>query len=264
MYQLCIIAWSMVYQAMTQSWPHQINLPPFNHPSNSDSCHPQSMFQFQKIPQMEFVQVSSRLLTKSDLDSHQLFPLPPWPRLSGRLGWEVDRMMRTFYSNCPAAVQNVDLPHPISEWDHIPLRQLSKSPSVSNKFSSSSSNSSTSHHLGNLQDIISTGNCGLTIELGKVQDQLHNITKLMTTMSSKIQGLRIVVRQQREEIRALKTDDSYTRFWRRRPYARTYSITQIPQTLTRNWTFVKVHSMYILFWLDCVKYCLFWISNDFF
>lgn len=135
----------------------------------------------------------------------------------------------------PTAIsQEVDTTHPASELDHIPPRQLSKSPSSVSKKSSSFFSSSSCHHLENLQDIISTGNCGLTIELGKVQDQLHNLTNLMTTMSSQIKGLRNVVRQQGEEIRALKTNDSYTRFGIRRPYARTCSRSQRPQTPMRN------------------------------
>ncbi|VDI59527.1 Hypothetical predicted protein [Mytilus galloprovincialis] len=80
----------------------------------------------------------------------------------------------------------------------------------------------------------STGNCGLTVEEGKVLDQLRNLTNLVTTMSSQIQGLR----QQGEKIRALKTDcrcyDSCTRFGSRRPYARTYIRSHRPQTPMRN------------------------------
>ncbi|CAC5364720.1 unnamed protein product [Mytilus coruscus] len=74
----------------------------------------------------------------------------------------------------------------------------------------------------------------LTIEVGKVQDQLRNLTNLMTTMSSQVQGLRSVVRQQGEEIRALKADcrcqGSFTRFGRRKPYSRSSSRSQRPQT----------------------------------
>ncbi|CAC5401667.1 unnamed protein product [Mytilus coruscus] len=189
-------------------------------------------------------QVSIRLLTDSDLDSSFSFlrsppasPLVSTPSLATPIreiilkdSQDDEDILKQLL---PAtALQEVDFTHPACEWDHVPLRHSSKSVSKKSSYSSSSSNS-TRHHLENLQNIITSNNCSLTFEVGKVQDQLRNLTNLMTTMSSQVQGLRSVVRQQGEEIRALKADcrcqDSFTRFGRR-PYSRSYSRSQRPQT----------------------------------
>ncbi|CAG2206645.1 unnamed protein product [Mytilus edulis] len=67
---ICTHLLQMVHQAMMQNWPHQ-NLTPFNHPSDLDRCHPQSMFQFQKSPQIKAViprpsEKNEKLNTASD------------------------------------------------------------------------------------------------------------------------------------------------------------------------------------------------------
>ncbi|VDI77132.1 Hypothetical predicted protein [Mytilus galloprovincialis] len=223
-------------------------------PSPQDFTVPVECQHYGPVPEpMEVVQevleqASTQLLTDSDLDSSFSFlrsqptsPLVSTPSLATPVR---EVMLRERQDDedilqqlLPAAIPlEIDLTHPASEWDHIPLRQQSKSPSLPKESSSSSSSSSSStcHHLENLQEIISTGNCGLTVEVGKVQDQLRNLTNLVTTMSAQIQGLRSVVRQQGEEIRGLKSDDSFTRFGRRRPYGYTYSRSQRPQTPWRN------------------------------
>ncbi|CAC5395525.1 unnamed protein product [Mytilus coruscus] len=219
-------------------------LPPmrFGHLSSPEYIAEESPME---VVQEVLEQVSTRLLTDSDLDSSFSFlrsppasPLVSTPSLATPIreiilkdSQDDEDILKQLL---PAtALQEVDFKHPACEWDHVPLRQSSKSVSKKSS-SSSSSSSSTCHHLENLQNIITSNNCSLTIEVGKVQDQLRNLTDLMTTMSSQVQGLRSVVRQQGEEIRALKRDcrcqDSFTRFGRRRPYSRSYSRSQRPQT----------------------------------
>ncbi|CAG2214648.1 unnamed protein product [Mytilus edulis] len=153
-------------------------------PSPQDFTVPVECQHYGPVPEpMEVVQevleqASTQLLTDSDLDSSFSFlrsqptsQLVSTPSLATPVR---EVMLRERQDDedilqqlLPVAIPlEINLTHPTSEWDHILLRQQSKSPSLPRKSfsSSSSSSSSTCHHLENIQEIISTGNCGLTVE----------------------------------------------------------------------------------------------------
>ncbi|CAG2192491.1 unnamed protein product [Mytilus edulis] len=150
-------------------------------PSPQDFTVPVECQHYGPVPEpMEVVQevleqASTQLLTDSDLDSSFSFlrsqptsQLVSTPSLATPVR---EVMLRERQDDedilqqlLPVAIPlEINLTHPTSEWDHILLRQQSKSPSLPRK-SFSSSSSSTCHHLENIQEIISTGNCGLTVE----------------------------------------------------------------------------------------------------
>ncbi|CAC5394757.1 unnamed protein product [Mytilus coruscus] len=113
-----------------------------------------------EVEQEVLEQVSTRILTDSDLDSSLSFlrsppdsPLVSTPSLATTIieivlkGRQDEDILQQLL---PATVpQDVDLRHLASEWDHIPSRQSSKSVSKKSS-SSSSSSSSTCHRVNNL------------------------------------------------------------------------------------------------------------------
>ncbi|CAC5391842.1 unnamed protein product [Mytilus coruscus] len=171
-----------------------------------------------EVVQEVLEQVSTRLLTESDLDSSFSFlrTSPASPLAST--------------NSIPTPLREVLLMDRQEDEEDL-LSQSNKSIPSTKSSTESTNSSSTCHHMENLQNIITTMNCSLSNEVGKVQDQLRN--HLITTMSSQVQGLRTVVMQQGGKIKQLKSDsrcnDSYTRFGRR-PYSRSYSRSRIPQT----------------------------------
>ncbi|CAC5368659.1 unnamed protein product [Mytilus coruscus] len=155
-------------------------LPPirFGHLSSPEYIAEESPME---VVQEVLEQVSTRLLTDSDLDSSFNFLRPPPASplvstpslatpirdilLNNRQDDEEDVLQQLLPATAP---QEVDFTRPGIEWDHVPMRQSSKSESKKSS-SISSSSSSTCHHLENLQNI-TLNNCSLTIEVGNVQD----------------------------------------------------------------------------------------------